>query len=333
MENWFLNIIKNIFARKDEVITDNPKNGLLPSPADFRDYQVKDILGAIDLSPLPKEYRIPYLLPIKYQGSEPSCAGWSGSTVKDEKERREKNDFTGDGSWLYKECKKVDGYNGNGTYFRTVLDRLAKVGIKPLATSAVQGEPAIFRISAYARVDNDFEVLKRAVIEFGAVLAGFYMDNAGWETAYIKPPKKVEFGHAVCVIGFNEDYLIIQNSWGEQWGEKGIGYIAKDYIPYMIEAWCVLSDVPTELLPDIEKPKHFFSTDLYFGIDNANEVKALQDALRWLGCLPKEQQSTGYYGQATMQAVVNFQKRYGINQIGRFGPSSRGKMNELLKNN
>ena len=330
MSNWFINLIRNLFHGQDELKKeDDWQNGLVPSLPDFRDVQAKDILGAIDLVSLPEEYRIPYLLPIKSQGSKPICVGESCASIKDEKERREKNDTDFDGEWIYNECKKIDNYSGQGTYFRTGLEILRKVGAKPLPTSAVQGDPATFKIGGYARVDCDFESLKRAIYQWGCILMGFYGDGAGWQTAYIKAPKKIEWGHAVMVVGFTRDYIIIQNSWGDDSGDKGYYYMPASYLPF--EAWAVLSDIPTELLPDNNtKPKYQFQNDLYQGMNN-DEVKILQDCLRFLGCLPKTQVSTGVFGNITRNAVVIFQQRYGIKQTGNVGPITRDKLNEIFK--
>ena len=38
---------------------------------------------------------------------------------------------------------------------------------------------------------------------------------------------------------------------------------------------------------------------------------------------------TGYYGPLTKQAVINFQKKYNIQQTGIAGPNTRKKLNEI----
>jgi hypothetical protein len=39
------------------------------------------------------------------------------------------------------------------------------------------------------------------------------------------------------------DYLIIQNSWGDNKGNKGLFFCPKTYLPF--EAWVILTDLPT----------------------------------------------------------------------------------------
>jgi len=327
----FINFIKNLFWSKKK--EENWRDGLIPSPIDYNDVP----LGAVSTLkvPPPKNCRIPYILTLKNQENRPKCVGYAGSSKKDELERREQNFMDFSGEWIYDEAKKIDGLpNVQGTYFRMALKVLKNKGAKP-----IEGNEDVekFRIGGYVKVDDvSFDGLKQAIYEFGAVLIGFRGSNEGWQTAYIRPPKSGEniWGHAILLIGYNENYLIFQNSWGENWGDKGYGYISKEYLPYLIEAWVVLVDLPNnwkDLLPNQdEKPKYFFAKNLSVGI-TGSEVKTLQDCLKWLGCMEKMQQSTGYFGQITKQSLIIFQQRYGITpQSGYFGPLSRTKMNELL---
>lgn len=231
------------FIRKKVNIPEFP--GALPSPLDLRDIP----LSAVKAIParIAENYPPPFDLAILNQDGYPYCVGYGSAGLKQEKEMREKVSVIFDGDWIYKECKKIDDYSGPGTYLRIATKVLQKVGAKPLD----EGEDLAFRyrIGGYARVDElSFEGLKRAIYVNGALLAGFTGSNQGWQSAYIRPPKSGEktWGHAVLLIGYNKDYIIGQNSWGPNWGEKGLFYVPKDYLPF--EAWAVLTDLPTEFL-------------------------------------------------------------------------------------
>jgi 2-keto-3-deoxy-galactonokinase len=115
-----------------------------------------------------------------------------------------------DGKWIYDRCKEMDGMpNMAGTYFRMGLKILKDKGAKPLLMN--ESEAGQYKIGAYASVDDmSFEGLKKAIRQNSVLLAGFRGSNAGWQSAYVRPPKTGEevWGHAVALIGFNKDYLI-----------------------------------------------------------------------------------------------------------------------------
>lgn len=60
------------------------------------------------------------------------------------------------------------------------------------------------------------------------------------------------------------------------------------------------------------------------------DVTTLQTYLASDSTLYPEGLITGYYGSLTAAAVVRFQARYGIDQVGVVGPQTRAKLNELM---
>src|SRR3989338_5518615 len=60
-----------------------------------------------------------------------------------------------------------------------------------------------------------------------------------------------------------------------------------------------------------------------------SEVKALQQALSKDKTIYPEGLATGYYGPATRNAIIRFQKKYGIEPVGYVGPQTRKKLNEI----
>jgi len=217
--------------------------GLVESPVDTRDYLLSSCAYLPTEIPdeLPPLFR--GLIDIHYQGTNPSCVGHASAHIKSEKELRERNRIAFDGEHLYAECKKIDGLpNLRGTFFRTALKVLQKQGAMPQGG----GDPARFKIGSYALVDDaSFEGLKKAICVNGYLLSGYRGSNAGWKTAYVRPPKSGEaiWGHAIALVGYTKDYLIGVNSWGSLWGANGYFYIPRNYVP--IEAWAILADLPT----------------------------------------------------------------------------------------
>jgi peptidoglycan hydrolase-like protein with peptidoglycan-binding domain/lysophospholipase L1-like esterase len=69
------------------------------------------------------------------------------------------------------------------------------------------------------------------------------------------------------------------------------------------------------------------SRPLYFGV-SGKDVAMLQNFLKDLGYF-KHYTITNYFGFVTKKAVVDFQKKYGIDPIGIVGPKTRAKITEL----
>lgn len=325
---WIIDFLKSLFA-KEKKEPEDTFPGCLPPLKDYR-----DILGSalIKETLLPTEYKIPYSLKVKDQNGYPRCVAYSSSLLKEEKELREKNDIEFDADWLYAECKKIDNYSGKGTMLNMPFKVMINKGIKILGGNETDIDK--YKIGGYVALDDlTPDGIKRAIYQWGAVIVGFNYSKNGWLTEYVRAPRTGEriVGHAVALIGWNKDYIIGQNSFGKLWGKDGLFFIPKDYIPFA--GFAIVVDLPNnwkELLTDeTTKPKYVFKNNLGYGMIN-DEVKKLQDALKYLGCMLKSQESTGYYGQLTIDGVVLFQKRYGINPTGFFANLSRAKMNELL---
>ena len=299
--------------------------GCVKSKIDRRDVLLSQVQAPIPLRELPDNYIIPYQLTILDQNSYPACVGFSSASLKAEKERREQNLIDFDGLWLYQECKKIDrAPNQDGTNLRAAMKVLKKIGAKPLNQSETKASK--YKIGGYAQIDDlSFRGLKSAIYQNGVILAGFFGDNAGWQTARVKPPVKAQWGHAIALIGFNKNYIIFQNSWSEIWGEKGIGYIPKNYLPF--ECWSILVDLPNDFV--IEKQKHLFAQNLKSGNRN-KEVIWLQKCLKYVGVFPQIIKPAGYFGKVTFRSVQAFQAMYNLPNTGHVGIKTRAKLNKMF---
>ena len=45
--------------------------------------------------------------------------------------------------------------------------------------------------------------------------------------------------HAMCIVGYSGNRLIIKNSWGTGWGDNGYGLIQPEAVGDILEAWCI----------------------------------------------------------------------------------------------
>ena len=48
-------------------------------------------------------------------------------------------------------------------------------------------------------------------------------------------------GHAVAVVGFDEDSIIIKNSWGVEYGNGGYYHMQNKDFNKVLECWTILS--------------------------------------------------------------------------------------------
>ena len=323
--NKIIAFIKSLFQKKQQ----GEGKGWIKDPVDHRDVLLESIFDSS--VEIPEEYKLPFKMDVKSQGGKPHCVGYSCATIKEFLEQKEGNNIEFDGDWIYKQCKKIDNYSGPGTYFRAGLKVLLNKGAMPVGG----GDPAKYRIGGYTTVGTTFESIKEAIYRSGPVLVGFRGSNKGWKDEHIRPPVAGErvWGHAVALaVGYTKDRIYIQNSWGKGKGNDGYFYFDKNYLP--MSAHCVLVDLPNnwqELLgKNKDKPKHQFIINLSKGI-TGEDVKVLQDCLKWLGCMDPKINCTGRFGPLTKQAVMAFQARYSIKPVAGFvGPITRSKLNELF---
>jgi len=136
-----------------------------------------------------------------------------------------------------------------------------------------------------------------------------------------------------CLINGKKS-IIVEDSWGPNFGFSGQRVIDEDF--FNARNWYsgYLMNFRFEAQPVSQKPQYTFNIDLEFGM-TSDEVKALQDCLRWERLFPSNAQSTGYFGAVTKKAVQDFQIKYGVTTAGsagygRVGPKTRAKLNEIF---
>ena len=215
------------------------------SPFDKRDYEyigIKNIEIKINL-PNIIDYR-DQLLRVRDQGNQGTCFAQSVACVKEWQERKDygfENYFSP--QFFYNNrFNKYDNKlnNDNGMYGRDVMKLMKKVGIcsessypygriedKKFISNKIYKEAKNHIIKGYARIYK-LGILKEALYNNGPCIITFPVYNYG--NTFWKGIGKHLGGHAVTIVGYNEEGLILRNSWGKEWGNDG-------YWLYKYENW------------------------------------------------------------------------------------------------
>lgn len=185
---------------------------------------------------------------------------------------------------------------------------------------------------------KDIETVASIIQTTGkAVMVWFYFQRDEWgNVPVIKNPglDKNAFStlrHSVAAVDFTmyngEKALIIDESWGQGSAMNGQRVITESFFKERNFFTAHFMNLAFEE-GTITKPHFFFTKDLEMGMKDA-DVKALQDCLKFEGVFPINTESTGYFGSVTKTAIAKFQAKYGISQVGRVGPLTRAKLNEI----
>lgn len=240
----------------------------------------RDLPMGIILPPIKLPVSIDYtnrMSPIGNQGDEGTCVAFASvDGVREYQEKKERKKYIDlSVRYVYWRCKQIDSIpDEEGTYPRIAMKVLQKYGVpqekywpyiphqtdKPRKEIDKFAKP--FKILAYARLNSILE-MKRSLIINGPFLAGViifdnWMTEKVGNTGFIPIPDKKNKrigGHAICIIGYNEDKGLFKfkNSWGKEWGNKGYGYLDYEYIEkYSMDSWSA-----TDL---IENPKSLIAS-------------------------------------------------------------------------
>lgn len=156
--------------------------------------------------------------------------------------------------FLYYNGRSIDGTTAEdaGAQIRSVVKAVSKLGgcretLEPYDVKKFAKKPsaAAFKdglrskIGSYARITS-LNALRGALADGKPVVFGF-MVYEGFEseevakTGILQMPGKDETcygGHAVLAVGYDdkEKRVIVRNSWGRSWGQKGYFTMPYDYI-------------------------------------------------------------------------------------------------------
>lgn len=208
------------------------------------------------------------------QGSQGSCVGWATSyaarTILHARETgRDPDEVVFSPAFVYNPIALA---GCNGTYLKKALESLERNGDLPLGeftytdrscdrtpTSAERDRARNYRIKGFTRLTMDAddyrtnaEAVKTHLAQGAPVVIGMFVGGT-FETAMqgrkVWHPTQQDYadkedwgGHAMAVIGYDDvlegGAFQIMNSWGDDWGEGGVGFVRyKDFDFFVREAF------------------------------------------------------------------------------------------------
>lgn len=237
--------------------------GYIPDKYDYRDYTLR--LKAEVFEPQTISYRS-RLGPIRNQGGEGTCVGFSGAGTKeyfDNTQRGTSEIFSP--RFLYEECKKRDGIpHIEGTYPRTAMQVLHELGVVferdwpyvefqrdyPPTETVFADRAKTQKIVAYARLLNTTDMIA-SLMKNGPFLLGVIVTE-GWFTPQAEATGVIDAtntrqlgGHAIVCIGYNKetDMFEIRNSWGTSYGDNGHNWLPRTWVEkYGMDAWALVDN-------------------------------------------------------------------------------------------
>ncbi|HEY3266048.1 MAG TPA: C1 family peptidase [Armatimonadota bacterium] len=249
-----------------------------PDPIDFRDAMYEATLVEVPKRRPLSAYRAAGV-PILDQGAEGACTGFGLATVAhylllSRRDIEDSDKIPVSPRMFYEMAKRYDEWPGadySGSSARGAMKGWHKHGVcseaawpyTPAAeavkggnvlTAARAADAASRPLGAYYRVNHlDFVCLHSALAEVGALYATSQVHD-GWRPENVQKDGSIPFmpdvigGHAFAVVGYDEDGIWIQNSWGDGWGLGGFGRISyDDWLKNATDVWVARLGAPVRL--------------------------------------------------------------------------------------
>ncbi len=209
-------------------------------------------------STIPKKHSMRKYAPhIKSQGSYGTCVGWSSAYAAFSICNAMKNNTTNTDlitknafspGFVYKQIKYSTDQNCTyGSHISDALEIMKTKGVAKYTDMTEVNCPTYipvqvftkaikYKVKDYAKLfglyDNKtYKVssVKKSLSQDKLVIIGMMVPNSFYKAGKLWSPTESEFykypGHAMCVIGYDDDLnggsFEIMNSWGTSWGDKG----------------------------------------------------------------------------------------------------------------
>ena len=278
------------------------KTGALKNPIDYRDIKISQVQAPMAI---PSYYIADItMLPVLDQKQLGACVGHSFATVMAYQNFKETGKYEYlSPRFIYALAKKIDGYNGQGTFPRVAASVAVKNGcssdslvkndtslshdkyIEIEVTDKVTKNAITYRSGGYASVAVDIEAIKQAIYANGLITMSI---GCGTITGKEIKAGNSNGSHSIAFFGYetkgDDTILYYRNSWGKNWGYGGNGTIsAKEFKGFLYDP-IVLTDIPNSLIEEAKTKYKYFSEKEIVGLKP--ELVALLDKARGIAGIP-----------------------------------------------
>lgn len=180
---------------------------------------------------IPNEYSYKNYLPkVLNQGNEPICVPCSISSYinwdLNIRNNEDEKDYHINVNEIYDSRSNNDEDNG----------MMIKEALSYLKHNGVETDNGKYKIKGYAIVGS-IETLKRAIVMNGICVGGLPTYNTPNDEFWINDGSEFLGGHAIAIIGYDEEGFIIRNSWGKSYGYDGYSHMKYEDFNKFYEIW------------------------------------------------------------------------------------------------
>ena len=227
-------------------------------------------------NPLPEKVSLEKYAPTRLnQGRQGSCVAWASAyaartILEAQRTGANPNSVRYSPSFMYNQIS-IDHNTCQGSYIKLAMDNMMDKGAVPFndfryddsdcnrqPSRDLISKASVNKIKGFQRLTDDnqtrvHEMLsikqnlsKGSPVIIGMMVGGSFMQSMSGKDVWI--PTNADYskrgfgGHAMCVIGY-DDYkeggsFQIMNSWGEDWGNKGIAWVRySDFKEFNVESY------------------------------------------------------------------------------------------------
>ena len=181
-------------------------------------YNPNDNIFSVDSVQIPNEYTLRDILPVQNQGNIGACVSYVATEMLNFYSLQRNFVFKPDWTEFYYDRKNKEY---DGMMPREAFEIMVNDG----------------RIKSFAKINNPLS-LRYSILSHGPALLAFIARS---ENADFWNGSSILGGHAVACVGYNNEGLILKNSWGYEWGNGGYTKLPYSDFGKISEAWTILS--------------------------------------------------------------------------------------------